>query len=63
MLSFYLDEEAFNKEVMLFLGVKHNPYKLGMFYILPDELLKKKWKEVGVGPSLGSMLQKQEALK
>jgi hypothetical protein len=63
MLLFYLDEEAFNKEVMLWLGVKHNPHKLGMHYILPNELLNKKGKKVGVGPSLGSTPQKQEAPK
>jgi hypothetical protein len=61
MLSFYMGEETFNKEVMSWLGVKHNPRKSGMHYILPVELLKKKGKEAGVGPSSGSELQKKEA--
>jgi hypothetical protein len=42
MLSFYLDEEAFNKEVMSWPGVKHNPCKSGMHYIMPVEMLKKR---------------------
>jgi hypothetical protein len=54
MLPFYLDEEAFDKEVMLWPGVKHNPCKSGMHYIFCVELLKKKGKEAGVGLSLGS---------
>jgi hypothetical protein len=62
MLSFYLDEEAFDKEVMSWPGVKRNPCKSGMHYILPVELLKKKGKEAGVGPSSGSEPQKKEAL-
>jgi DNA-binding transcriptional regulator/RsmH inhibitor MraZ len=48
MMSFYLDEEAFKKEVILWPGVKHNPRKSRMHYILPAELLKKKGKEAGV---------------
>jgi hypothetical protein len=36
MLPFYLDEEAFDKEVMSWPGVKHNPHKSGMHYILPE---------------------------
>jgi hypothetical protein len=42
MLPFYLDEEAFDKEVMSWPGVKHNPHKSGMHYLLPTELLKKR---------------------
>jgi hypothetical protein len=30
MLPFYLDEEAYDKEVMSWIGVKHNPCKSGM---------------------------------
>jgi hypothetical protein len=41
-LPFYLDEEAFDKEVMSWVGVKRNPRKSGMHYLLPPELLKKK---------------------
>jgi hypothetical protein len=44
MLSFYLDEEAFDKEVMSWLGMKRNPRKSGMHYILPAKMLKKKGK-------------------
>jgi hypothetical protein len=62
MLSFYLDEEAFDKEVMSWPGVKHNPRKSGMHYVFPTELLKKKGKEAGVGPSSGPEAQKKEAL-
>jgi hypothetical protein len=36
MFSFYLDEEAFDKEVMSWPGVKHNPCKSGMHYLLPS---------------------------
>jgi hypothetical protein len=32
-------------------GVKCNPRKSGMHYLLPPELLKKKGQEEGVGPS------------
>jgi hypothetical protein len=53
MLSFYLDEEAFDKEVMSWPGVKCNPHKSGMHYLLPVELLKKKGQEAGVGSSSG----------
>jgi hypothetical protein len=35
MLPFYLDEEAFDKEVMSWPGVKRNPHKSGMHYVLP----------------------------
>jgi hypothetical protein len=42
-------------------GVKCNPRKSGMHYILPVELLKKKGKEAGIGPSSGSEPQKKEA--
>jgi hypothetical protein len=41
-LPFYLDEEAFDKELMSWNGVKRNPCKSGMHYVLPLELLKKK---------------------
>jgi hypothetical protein len=44
ILSFYLDKESFNKEVMLWLGVKCNPRKLGMHYVFLVEMLKKKGK-------------------
>jgi hypothetical protein len=50
-LPFYLDEEAFDKEVMSWPGVKRNPHKSSMHYLLPPELLKKKGQEEGVGPS------------
>jgi hypothetical protein len=53
MLLFYLDEEAFDKEVMSWLGVKHGQHKLGMHYIFCVELLKKKDNEPGEGPSSG----------
>jgi hypothetical protein len=61
MLSFYLDEEAFDKEVMSWPGVKCNPCKSGMHYVFPSELLKKKGQEVGVGLSSGPATQKKEA--
>jgi hypothetical protein len=61
MLPFYLDKEAFDKEVMSWLGVKHNPRKLGMHYTLPMELLKKKYKESGEGPSSGPEPKKPDA--
>jgi hypothetical protein len=61
MFSFYLDEEAFNKEVMSWPRVKRNQCKLGMHYIFPAELLKKKGNEVGVGSSSGLEAQKKEA--
>jgi hypothetical protein len=61
MLSFYLDEEAFDKEVMSWPGVKHNPHKSGMHYLLPAELLKKKGQEAGVGPSSGPEEKKKDA--
>jgi hypothetical protein len=51
MLSFYLDEEAFDKEVMSWPGVKRNPRKSGMNYVFPIDLMKKKGHEAGVGPS------------
>jgi hypothetical protein len=38
----YLDEEAFDKEVMSWPGVKRNPRKSGMHYLLPPDLLKKR---------------------
>jgi hypothetical protein len=61
MLSFYLDKEAFDKDLMLWSGVKHNSHKSGMHYIMSIELLKKKGKEAGVGPSLGSEPLKKES--
>jgi hypothetical protein len=61
MVSFYQDEEAFNKEVMSWSGVKRNPCKSGIHYILHVDLLKKKGKEEGVGPSIGSDPQRKEA--
>jgi len=61
MLLFYLDEEAFDKEVMSWLGVKHSPCKSGMHYILPVELLKKTHKEERVGPISCPESQKPEA--
>jgi hypothetical protein len=51
MFSFYLDEGAFVKEVISCPGVKHNPRKLGMHYVFPLKLLKKKEKEAEVGPN------------
>jgi hypothetical protein len=63
MLPFYLDEDAFNKEVMLWLGVKRNPHKLGMHYVLPTDMLKKRGQEEGVGSSSGLEVQKKESLK
>jgi hypothetical protein len=62
MLSFYLDKESFDKEVMLWPGFKCNSHKLEMHYILPIKLLKKKGKKAGVGPSSSSEMQKKEAL-
>jgi hypothetical protein len=62
MLPFYLDEEAFDKEVMSWPGVKHGPRKSGMHYIFPAELLKKKDKEVGEGLSSGLKQKKPDAL-
>jgi len=44
ILSFYLDKESFNKDVMLWLGVKRNPHKLGIHYVFLVEMLKKKGK-------------------
>jgi hypothetical protein len=60
MLPFYLDEEAFDKEVMSWHGFKCNPRKSGMHYVLLIELLKKKGQEVGVGPSSGPEVYKKE---
>jgi hypothetical protein len=51
LLPFYLDEESFDKEVMSWPGVKHNPHKSGMHYLLPPKIRKKKGQEEGVGPS------------
>jgi hypothetical protein len=59
MLSFYLDKEAFDKEVMSWPGVKRNQQNSGMHYIFPVKILKKKGKEVGVGPSSGPEPQKK----
>jgi hypothetical protein len=42
MLPFYLEKESFEKKVMSWNNVKHNPRKLGMHYLFPAELLKKK---------------------
>jgi hypothetical protein len=42
ILPFYLDEEAFDKEVMSWPGIKCGSCKSGMHYILPAEMLKKK---------------------
>jgi hypothetical protein len=61
MLPFYLDEEAFDKEVMSWPGVKRNLRKSGMHYVFPVELLKKKGQEEGVGLSSGPEVQKKEA--
>jgi hypothetical protein len=44
MFSFYLDEEAFDKEVMSWPRKKHNPYKSGKHYVFSTEMLKKKGK-------------------
>jgi hypothetical protein len=61
ILSFYLDEEAFEKEVMSWLGVKRNPCKSRMHYIMATKLLRKKYKEAWVGPSSCPEPQNQEA--
>jgi hypothetical protein len=61
MLPFYLDEEAFDKEVMSWPGVKHGQRKSGMHYIFPAELLKKKDNEPGEGPSSGPEQKKPDA--
>jgi hypothetical protein len=61
MLSFYLDEEAFEKEFMSWLGVKQNQRKLGMHYILPMELLNKKDKKEEAEPSSGPEPHKPDA--
>jgi hypothetical protein len=53
MFPLYFYEEAFDKEVMSWPGVKHNPCKSGMYYVLPVKMLKKKGQEAGVGPSSG----------
>jgi hypothetical protein len=62
MLPFYLDEEAFQKEVMSWPGVKRNPHKSEMHYILPEELLKKRGQEVGVGMISGPGIKNKESL-
>jgi hypothetical protein len=61
MLSFYLDDEAFDKEVMSWLGIKRGSRKTGMHYILPAEMIKKKDKEAGEGPSSGLEPKKPDA--
>jgi hypothetical protein len=62
MFSFYLDKEAFNKEVISWPGVKCNLCKSGMYYVFPIEMLKKKEKEAGVGLSSGLEMPKKEYL-
>jgi hypothetical protein len=62
MLPFYLDEDALDKEVMSWPGVKRGQRKSGMHYIFPAELLKKKDKEAGEGPSSGPETKKLDAL-
>jgi hypothetical protein len=57
--SLHLDEEALDKEVISWTGVKCNPHKSRMHYILLVELLKKKGKEAGVGSSAGPEAQKE----
>jgi hypothetical protein len=61
MLSFYLDEEAFDREFMSWPGVKCNPHKLGMHYILPTEMLKKKDKDAVAEPRSGPEPQNPDA--
>jgi hypothetical protein len=61
MMSFYLDEKAFDKEVMSWLRVKCNLHKSRIHYIFPIELLKKKGKEAWVGLSSGPKAPKKEA--
>jgi hypothetical protein len=61
MLMFYLDEEAFEKEVMSWLGVKQKPRKFRMHYVFLVDMLKKKGQETRVGPSSGPKTQKKEA--
>jgi hypothetical protein len=41
-LPLYLDEETFDKELMSWIGIKHNPCKSRMKYLLPADILKKK---------------------
>jgi len=53
MFPFYLDKEAFDKEVMSWLGVKCNPCNSRMHYLFLAELQKKRGQEVGVGPNSG----------
>jgi len=48
--SLYPYELSFDKEVMSWLGVKFNPVKYGMHYLLPPNILKNKGHEEGVGP-------------
>jgi hypothetical protein len=57
LLPFYLDEESFDKDFMLWIGVKRHPCKSGMNYLLPPEILKKKGLE-GVGPSFSLAMKK-----
>ena len=62
MLPFYLDEESFDKEVMSWPRVKHGLRKAKMHYIFLAELLKKKYKEEGEGPSSGLEKKKLDTL-
>jgi hypothetical protein len=61
ILSFYLDVEAFDKEIMSCHGVKRKPHKSGMNYVLPMDLLKKRGQEEGVGSSSSMKVQKKES--
>jgi hypothetical protein len=58
-LKFYLDEEAFDKEVISWTCIKHNPCKSGMHYLFSTELLKKKGQEEGVGLSSDPLEKKK----
>jgi hypothetical protein len=47
MLSFHLDEEAFDKEVTSWTRFKCNPRNLRMDYVFPVDFLKNKGKKEG----------------
>jgi hypothetical protein len=59
-LPFYLDEKSFDNEVLSWVGVKCNPHKSGMHYLLPPEILKKKGQEEGVGTSSTPIVKKKK---
>jgi hypothetical protein len=59
MLPFYMVEEAFDKVVMSWPGLKRNLCKSGMHYLLLVEILKERSQEEGVGSSSGPKEQKK----